>query len=81
MLGKVLGNSQPTIRSIQSKDSHTEDPNEIENAFYEIFFVNIASKIKEPVENTSHEKLIEFVDRNFLLTPNLLSLILKRRRF
>ena len=54
--GKGL-RKQSTIGSIQSKDSHTEDPNEIANAFNELFFINIASKIKEPVENTSHEKL------------------------
>ena len=56
--GKGL-RKQSTIGSIKSDDSHTEDPNEIANAFNE-FFVNIASKIKEPVENTSHEKLREF---------------------
>ena len=59
--GKGL-RKQSTIGSIKSEDSHTEDPNEIANAFNE-FFVNIASKIKEPVENTSHEKLREFCRR------------------
>ena len=29
------------------------------------FFVNIASKIKEPVENTSNEKLREFCQKKF----------------
>ena len=37
----------------------TEDPTEIANVFND-FFVNIATKIKEPVTSTDHNKLKEF---------------------
>ena len=68
---------QSNISSIKNTDgkSHTEDPTEIANAFNN-FFVNIASKIKEPVNNSGHDKLKEFCqskiseDTNFEI-PNI----------
>ena len=36
-----------------------EDPTEIANAFNN-FFVNVASRIKEPVTNSNHDKLKDF---------------------
>ena len=77
--GKGL-RKQLTIGSFKSGDSQNEDPNEIANAVNKCF-VNTDSKIKEPLKNTSHETLKEFCQQIFLLTPNLLSLILKMRWF
>lgn len=40
-------------------DSLTEDPAEIANIFND-FFINIATKLKEPGTNANHERLKEF---------------------
>ena len=38
--------------------SYTEDPSEITNTFNK-FFVNVATRIKEPDANSEHDKLRE----------------------
>ena len=50
---------QSNIGPIKNGDTHIEDPTEIANEFNE-FFVNVATKLKEPVPNTNHDKLKEF---------------------
>ena len=50
---------QSNIGSIKAGDTHIEDPTEIANEFNE-FFVNIVTKLKEPVTNTNHDKLKEY---------------------
>ena len=50
----------PNITSIiNNNGSVIEDPTEIANAFNN-FFVNVASRIKEPVTNSNHDKLKDF---------------------
>ena len=79
--GKGL-RKQSIIGSFKSGDSQNEDPDEIANAVNKCFVkFNTDSKIKEPLKNTSHETLKEFCQQLFLLTPNLLSVILKMRWF
>ena len=41
------------------ENSHIEDPSEIANTFND-FFVNVASKIKEPAHPSNHDKLKDF---------------------
>ena len=54
------GSKKPTdISSVKNNGKHIEDPTEIANTFNN-FFVNIASKIKEPVSPSNHDKLREF---------------------
>ncbi|MEW8544961.1 MAG: reverse transcriptase family protein, partial [Candidatus Thiodiazotropha sp.] len=51
---------QSNIYSVNTGEGlYTEDSTEIANAFNN-FFVNIASKIKEPISNSSHDKLKDF---------------------
>ena len=50
---------QSAIGSVTMDDSVTEDPAEIANIFND-FFINIATKLKEPVTNANHERLKEF---------------------
>ena len=50
---------QSNLGSIKTGDTHIEDPTEIANEFNE-FFVNVATKLKEPVTNTNHNKLKEY---------------------
>ena len=50
-----------TISSVKAGDTHIDDPTEMANEFNN-FFVNIASKIKEPVTSSNHEKLREFCE-------------------
>ena len=50
---------QSNIGPIKNGDTHIEDPIEIANEFNE-FFANVATKLKEPVPNTNHDKLKEF---------------------
>ena len=51
---------QSSISSIKnSEDQCSEDPAEIADTFND-FFVNIASKIKEPVSHSNHDKLKDF---------------------
>ena len=52
---------QSVIESINNGDSQTEDPTQIANVFNE-YFVNIATKLKEPVTSINHDKLKEFCD-------------------
>ncbi|MCU7800728.1 MAG: hypothetical protein KZQ70_11410 [gamma proteobacterium symbiont of Lucinoma myriamae] len=65
---------QTNIGLLKNGDSHIEDPHEIANTFND-FFVTVASKIKEPVINSSHEKLREYcnsklpADTNFKIPP------------
>ena len=47
------------VTSVKVSDTVIEDPTEMANKFNN-FFVNVASKIKEPVINTNHDKLREF---------------------
>ncbi|MEW8547257.1 MAG: reverse transcriptase family protein [Candidatus Thiodiazotropha sp.] len=47
------------ITNIINNGSHIEDPTEIANTFND-FFVNVASRIKEPVTNSNHARLKEF---------------------
>ena len=56
--GKGL-HRQSTVKSVKVGDTHIEDSTEMANEFSN-FFVNIASKLKEPVINTHHDKLREF---------------------
>ena len=49
----------PPTGPIKNGDIPIEDPTEIANEFNE-FFVNVATKLKEPVPNTNHDKLKEF---------------------
>ena len=56
--GKGL-HRQSAATSIKADDTLIEDPKDIANEFNN-FFVNIASKVKEPTINTNHEKLREF---------------------
>lgn len=50
---------QSNIFSIKNNEIHIEDPIEIANTFNN-FFVNVASKLKEPINNSSHDKLRDF---------------------
>ena len=50
---------QSNITSIINNGSQIEDPTEIANIFND-FFVNVASRIKEPVTGSNHDKLKEF---------------------
>ena len=50
---------QLNISSVNNNGIQTGNPTEIANIFNN-FFVNIASKIKEPVEPSNHDKLKEF---------------------
>ena len=50
---------QSIIGSVKVGDTLTEDFTGIANEFND-FFVNVASKLKEPVTNTNHVKLKEF---------------------
>ena len=51
---------QNNISAIKNKDGLcTEDPTEMANTFND-FFVNVASKIKEPVIDTNHDQLKDF---------------------
>ena len=50
---------QSIIGSVKVGDTLTEDSTGIANEFND-FFVNVASKLKEPVTNTNHIKLKEF---------------------
>ena len=50
---------QSTIDSMNSGHTRIEDSLEMANEFND-FFVNIASKLKEPVGKTNHDKLKEF---------------------
>ncbi|MCU7801059.1 MAG: hypothetical protein KZQ70_13205, partial [gamma proteobacterium symbiont of Lucinoma myriamae] len=65
---------QSNIGSLKNGQMHIEDPSELANTFND-FFVNVASKIKEPVINSSHEKLKEFcksklpTDTKFQIPP------------
>ena len=53
---------QSNISSMKNTDGLcSEDPAEIADTFND-FFVNIASKIKEPVNQTNHDKLKEFCE-------------------
>ena len=53
---------QPEILSINSDDNTSiESPNEISNAFNDSF-VNVASKIKEPIPPSNHDKLKVFCE-------------------
>ena len=56
--GKGL-RKQSTIGSVKVGDTFIEDSTGIANEFND-FFVNVASKLKEPVTNTDHTKLKEF---------------------
>ena len=56
--GKGL-RKQSTIGSVKVGDTFIEDSTGIANEFNN-FFVNVASKLKEPVTNTDHTKLKEF---------------------
>ena len=66
--------NQPAATSIKVGDTLIEDPTEMANEF-NTFFVNIASKVKEPTINTNHEKLREFchsklpADTKFIIPP------------
>ena len=63
-----------TIGSVKVDDTLIEDSLGIANEFND-FFVNIASKLKEPVTNTNHDKLKEFCgaklsgDTKFVIPP------------
>ena len=50
---------QSNIGPIKNGDTHIEGPTEIANEFNECF-VNVATKLKEPIPNTNHDKLKEF---------------------
>lgn len=50
---------QTNIGPIKNGDLHIEDPSDIANTFNN-FFVTVASKIKEPIINSSHGKLRDF---------------------
>lgn len=50
---------QSNITAVINDGSSIEDPTEIANTFNN-FFVNVASKIKEPVTNCNHDRLKEF---------------------
>ena len=50
-----------TISSVKVGDTHIDDSTEMANEFND-FFVNIASKLKEPVTSSNHEKLREFCE-------------------
>ena len=51
---------QSEIGSFHTEEgSYTEDPSEIANMFND-FFVNAASKLKEPINPSNHDKLKEF---------------------
>ena len=50
---------QSKISSVKNNGIHIEDPTEIANTFNN-FFVNFATKLKEPVMNSSHYKLRDF---------------------
>lgn len=79
-VGTGKGCRKPSsISSVSNNGSHTEDPTEIADTF-NTFFVNVATKIKEPVINSNHEKL-NFVKPSFQETQNLTSLILKKKKF
>ena len=47
------------VTSVKVSDTVIEDPTEMANKFIN-FFVNAASKIKEPATNTNHDKLRGF---------------------
>ena len=52
--------NQSEIGSVNTEEgSYTEDPSEIANMFND-FFVNAASKLKEPINPSNHDKLKEF---------------------
>ena len=50
---------QSTIGSIKTGETLIEDSTEIASEFNN-FFVNVASKLKEPITSTNHDKLKEF---------------------
>ena len=50
---------QSTIGSIKTGETLIEDSKEIASEFNN-FFVNVASKLKEPITSTNHDKLKEF---------------------
>ena len=54
---------QSNVGPIKNGDTHIEDPKEIANEFNE-FFVNVASKLKEPVLESNHDRLKEFCQSN-----------------
>ena len=51
--------NQSSVGSIKKGETLIEEPTEIADEFND-FFVNVASKLKEPTTSTSHEKLKEF---------------------
>ena len=59
---------QSTIGSIKTGETLIEDSKEIASEFNN-FFVNVASKLKEPVTSTNHDKLKEFCHEK--LPPNM----------
>ena len=61
--GKGL-RKQSTIGSVKVGDTFLEDSTSIANEFND-FFVNVASKLKEPVTNTNHTKLKSSVKQSF----------------
>ena len=58
---------QSSVESIKKGETLIEEPTEIADEFND-FFVNVASKLKEPTTSTSHEKLKEFCQEK--LPPN-----------
>ena len=60
-VGAGKGNKkQSSISSIKvNEDTTSEDPAEIAETFND-FFVNVASRIKEPISNSTHDELKEF---------------------
>ena len=65
---------QSTITSINVGDTQIDDSTEMANEFND-FFVNIASKLKEPLTKSNHDKLREFCnerisqDTKFIIPP------------
>ena len=76
-VGAGKGNQrQSGIASVNTdENASTEDPTEIANAFND-FFINVASKIKEPAEPSNHDKLEDFCkskisDNTTFVIPNV----------
>ena len=73
---------QSTIVSVKVGDTLNEESLEIANEFND-FFVNIPSELKEPVTNSSHDKLKEFIhtklpaDAKFVIHPMQKEKVLK----
>ena len=71
---------QSTITSINVGDTQIDDSTEMANEFND-FFVNIASKLKEPLTKSNHDKLREFCNERISQETKFIIHQSKRKKF